>query len=209
MKTCLINSAMATVLAFVTLSPVSAFAGGGNVQPPNAKPAGYSLTDMAEELAYFSVSGNDPAYYPDTPFQILSIDYGVYPGPTTFQVKTGTRFFVPIVYTTDTPIPPTLFPDGSTSAARYFFDPQYLGAHMEIEVDGDTTCIGPMYVAGPVSTPGLADGGSHFIQVGAFLTPFTKGTHTVTVRFVLDGDAILDAFGEEYAFDYTYIVKVK
>jgi len=63
-----------------------AAAGGGAVLPATARPSGYTLEDMAEELAYFSTSGNDLTYYPDTPFQIL------YTGPTnTFSVPTGTR----------------------------------------------------------------------------------------------------------------------
>ena len=43
----------------------------------------------------------------------------------------------------------------------------------------------------PVFVAGLLDGGgSHFIQIGAFLSPLSKGTHTVTIRATLDGAAL-------------------
>ena len=48
--------------------------GGGEVQPPKAKPHGYSLTDMASAIALFSTSGHNLQYYPDTPFQLLFHD---------------------------------------------------------------------------------------------------------------------------------------
>ena len=41
------------------------------VLPPSAAPLGYTREDMTGLLALFTTSGNDPAYYPDTPFQIL------------------------------------------------------------------------------------------------------------------------------------------
>ena len=59
----------------LVLAARAAFAdGGGNVQPPKAKPHGYSLTDMASAIALFSTSGNNSQYYPDTPFQLLYED---------------------------------------------------------------------------------------------------------------------------------------
>ena len=72
--------------------------GGGAILPATARPSGYTLEDMAEELAYFSTSGNDLTYYPHTPFQIL------YTGPTNnFTAPAGTRFFVPILFIDDSP----------------------------------------------------------------------------------------------------------
>ena len=212
MKTYLINSAMATALAFITLSPAPAFAGGGNVQPSTAKPKGYSLTVMAEKLARFSTSGNSPLEYPhDTPFQIL------YSSETNvFHVKTGTHFFVPVSFVSDSaPILGTFPTEASTAAEvqAYFFDKAQLGVRdLAIEVDGKVTPIGRNYLAGPVSTPNLPDGGSHFIQVGAFLTPFSKGTHTVTIRGVFDGDLLIPFFPPGtlpivFAITYTVIVE--
>src|SRR4051794_24066192 len=50
-------------LHFGPLSPFT------KVLQPRAKVFGYSLDDMASAVANFSISGNDPAFYPDTPFQ--------------------------------------------------------------------------------------------------------------------------------------------
>ncbi len=206
MKTCIINSALA--VAFVALVSAPAYAGGGNVQPPTAKPSGYALEDMAEELAYFSTSGNNPEFYPDTPFQILSTSE-----TNVFHVRTGTKFFVPLAFVSDSE--PILgdFPDDSSTAKEvqdYFFDKEQLGVRdLAIEVDGKVTPIGRKYLAGPVSTPDLPDGGSHFIQVGAFLTPLSKGTHTVTIRGVFDGDLLIPFFGDDpFFFEITYTVIV-
>jgi hypothetical protein len=56
----------------------------------------------------------------------------------------------------------------------------------------------------------LDGGGSNFIQVGAFLTPLTKGTHTVTIQVTFDGDVILELTGgEPLTWEATYTVIVK
>ncbi len=189
----------------VALSAKPAFAGGGNVLPPTAKPSGYSLAAMADALAYFSTSFNDPAYYPKTPFQILYLN-----GTNSFTVKTGTQFFVPLLFITDSP--PLLgdFPADASETAAYYFSEEELGLnYAEIEVDGKVTSLSPDYAAGPTNSPGLLDGGgSHYTQLGAFLTPLSKGTHTVTIRFYADGDA-LDPFGGVFEFENTYTVIVK
>src|SRR5215470_15163090 len=71
------HSLIGTVLGVVLLLNVATLAqsqngqGGGNVQPPNAKPQGHSLEGMAKLLALFDTSNNNPIYYPKTPFQIL------------------------------------------------------------------------------------------------------------------------------------------
>jgi len=202
----LLTPLSALALALFTVVPVPAFAGGGNVLPPNAKSSRFTLTDMAQEIAYFTVSRNNPAEYPDTPFQILHISE-----TNTFEVKAGTKFFVPIAYITDSD--PILgdFPVDAGSSDEYFFDPAQLGGHdFEIEVDGKVTSIGPEYVAGPVFAPGLADGGSNFLQIGAFLTPLSKGTHTVKIRGTFDGDLLAPYFpGGVFAFEEIYTVIVR
>ena len=193
--------ALAVVVVLV-VRPV--FADGGHVLPPGAKPSGFTLQDMAGALAYFSTSGNDLAFYPDTPFQILFVDRST--GTNTFHVKAGTRFFVPVAFIDDSP--PILgdFPADASTVEEYVFGADQLGAHdLEIEVDGRVTSVGPDYVAGPVFAPGLLDGGgSHLIQIGAFLTPLSKGTHEVAIRGILDGDAV----GGVFAFEVTYTVIV-
>jgi hypothetical protein len=92
--------------------------GGGNVMPPSATPGGISLTDMARPTALFTTSGNNPMYYPSTPFQILYFDpstrkdlptfedgiMGILTtGSNTFTVPAGRMFYVPIGSADDSP----------------------------------------------------------------------------------------------------------
>ena len=161
---------------------------------------------MAKALAVFTTSGNDLANYPNTPFQIL------YTSPTnSFNVTPGTRFFVPLFLFDDSPPIVGSFPTKPGPAAQeYIFDDAQVGADgLEIIVDGLPTSIGPMYVAGPVDTQPLPDGGgTHVIQVGAFLTPLSKGTHTVTISGTFDGDAFAATYGGGVSFEFTYTVIV-
>jgi hypothetical protein len=183
-----------------------ALAGGGNVMPANAKPHGWSLLDIANAMPYFSASGNNPALLPDTPFQLLYIS------PTnTFTVKTGTSFFVPVFFVDDSPPILGTFPTSAADLADYYFAEDQLGVDVaQIIVDGQVTDLGPDYVAGIVNAPGLPDGGgSHYTQLGAFLTPLSKGTHTVTIRIFADGDAWIPFGGSFGPFEVTYTVIVK
>jgi hypothetical protein len=217
------------LLVFATLTLIGAlverqaYAGGGNVMPPAAKPHGYTLADMAEQLALFSTSFNNPMYKPDTPFQILYFDPNTFAinlvgdtlvesGSNTFPVNEGTMFFVPLFGVDDSPPIIGSFPTSSGSDAQvYIFDDAQVGADsVQIEVDGLVTSIGQEYVAGPVVTPPLLDGGgTHIIQVGAFLTPFSPGTHNVTIRGNFDGKAYVAAVGNPLSFEFTYTVIVE
>jgi hypothetical protein len=213
----------AAIIAAPGLAPRAAYAdGGGNVEPPKAKPHGYSLTDMASAIALFSTSGNNSQYYPDTPFQILFED------PTTivvthegggllvtasnsFTVHAGTPFFVPIVYLDDSPPVWGTFPTEPCEAPEYAFGHAQIGlTNLEIIVDGKGTCIGPAYTAGPVLTPPLLDGGgTHFISIGAFLTPLSVGTHTVRFNATFAGDAFVAGTGLSFeTAEFTYQVNV-
>jgi hypothetical protein len=58
-------------LALLVATTASADIASGRVLPPTAIPLGWSIDDMAAAVANFSISGNDLAYYPDTPFQIV------------------------------------------------------------------------------------------------------------------------------------------
>ena len=165
--------------------------GGGSVLPATARPHGWSLEDMAAAVADFSVSGNDPAFHPDTPFQILYRTNNPQDprGSNTFTVKPGTPLYVKFFFINDAPPALGTFPTDREGAAHYIFDPEQLGAHdLEIEVNGQVTPLGPGYVPAPVETPNSPDGGEHLIQIGAFLTPLPKGTHQVTIRGTFDGD---------------------
>jgi hypothetical protein len=191
--------------------PAWAQSGGGAVLPATDTPSGYSLADMAEELAFFDTTGNNRAFYPDTLFQILYADFSNPTGANTFKVKSDTMFFVPLFAIDDSrPIIGHFPSNAGADAQAYIFGDGQVGADdVEIEVDGVVTSIGPEYVAGPVVTPALPDGGgTHLIQVGAFLSPLSKGTHTVTIRATLDGEALVALYGGPVSFEFTYTVIV-
>lgn len=187
-----------------------ASAGGGMVLPATARPLGTSLADAAEAFGVFFETGNDLAFLPTTRFQILFVDRTT--GTNTFHVKTGTQFFVPVLFANDLPDSSgeTLgdFPEDARTVGAYFFSAQQLGGHdIAIEVDGKVTALGPEYAAGPVTIPGaifeLED--FHHVQMGAFLTPLSKGTHIVKIRAILDGEALA---GQVFAFEIAYTVIV-
>src|SRR5437870_10328743 len=98
-----------------------AHAGGGRVLSAAARPDGYSLEDMAAQLAYFSTSGNNTSNYPATPFQILYVDYSVDPSSNSFTVSAGTPFFVPVLNVDDSPPVLGNFPVDNASARSYYF----------------------------------------------------------------------------------------
>ena len=223
-KRTLVLAAAAAVLCPAMAS--SALATSSPVLPPDARPLGWSLERMTAALAVFTASGNDPANYPDTPFQILYVKDFADPEPvsggglrfsgsSTFTVRPGTKFFVPMANADDSPpLPPGPYPESPAQAVRYFFDPDHYGASgWEITVDGQSTPIGAEYLAGPVTTPPLPDGrGTHMITLGAFLHPLTRGTHTVTVSGGLFGSAIPNLTQNVFAFfvsEFTYTVIVE
>ncbi len=70
--------------------------------------------------------------------------------------------------------------------------------------------MGLSYVAGPVTTPPLLDGGgTHTITIGGFLAPMTPGQHTVRISGGYFGETISDTYGIGFiALDFTYRVTV-
>src|SRR4051812_37060134 len=87
------------MLALTASMPLRA----GSILPPDATPLGYSITDMAQSVASFSLHNNDPAFYPQTPFQIL-YRLGNLQDPTganTFYVKPGTFFYLKFFFIDD------------------------------------------------------------------------------------------------------------
>ena len=216
--------AVVMVAPGLVLAPRLALAdGGGNVQPPKATPHGYSLTDMASAIALFSTSGHNSQYYPDTPFQLLfedptTVDVTHVGGGITvtasnsFTVPSGTPFYLQLVFLDDSPPVIGTFPADSSTAAAYAFDQAQVGlTGLEIIVDGKGTSINPAYTAGPVLTPPLLDGdGTHFISIGAFLTPLSVGTHTVRFKATFAGDEFVAATGLSFeSADFTYKVTVQ
>lgn len=178
----------------------------GKILPASAKPLGWTIDDMAAAIANFSITGNDPTFYPDTPFQIIYR----HPG-NSFTVAPGTYFYVKLVFIDDSwPIIGD-WPADKSGAAKYIFGRAELGAHdLEMEVDGKVFSLDdPGYIGGPVLTPDSPDGSAHLIQLGAYLTPLAKGVHSVTIRGVMDGDAMLAAIGEPFSVEITYSVTVQ
>jgi hypothetical protein len=176
------------------------------VLPPAAAPLGYSLDQMAAAVANFSISGNDPSFYPNTPFQIIYRRPG-----NSFTVKPGTYCYVKFFFIDDSPPVVGDWPANKSDAANYVFGNAELGGHdLEIEVDGSLFSLDdPGHIGGPVLTPNSPDGSSHLIQIGAFLAPLAKGTHAVTIRGVFDGDALVNAFGGPLTAEISYSITVQ
>ena len=212
---------VAAALVLVVL-PAALAGGGGNVLPPGARPHGVTLADMARALALFTTNGNDPDFYPDTPFQVLfadpdSFEFNVVgdelleTGSNTFTVRPGTSFYMPLFNVDDSPPILGTFPTTARGAVGYVFDPEQLGlGDVEVVVDGRATAIGPAWLAGPVQTPPLGDGGgTHIITLGVFLTPLSVGTHTVSFSGRYTGDLIEPALGfPAFGGAFTYTVHV-
>lgn len=173
------------------------------ISPAQANPRGTSIDDMTRALAKFQDTGNDLSFYPNTRFQILFVqDFNT--GTGTFTVRPGTFFFIPIFSLNDSP--PILgdFPTNSSQVRDYIFGEQ-IGAHdIEIEVDGQVSDLGPSYLSSLVDTPGLPNGGSHTILLGAFHTPLPKGAHTIIIRASFNGTAI-----GTFDFELVYTVIVQ
>ena len=209
------------------------------VLPPSATPAGYSRADMTRLLGQFTTSGNQSIYYPSTPFQVLYVDPTLFEPPipvttrlapcssaappcgllftqsgqfsNTFNVTRGTKFFVPVDNADDSPPIAGQFPSNSRQAKDYVFERGQLGAKgMSVTIDSHRVELGASYVAGPVTTPPLLDGGgTQMITIGAFLAPMPPGKHVVRIRGGYFGRAIRDTYGVGFlALDLSYRVVV-
>jgi hypothetical protein len=215
----------ATMKRFLTVAMALALVGSavaGGILPPKATPHGYTLADMAQAVALFTTSANDPDFYPDTPFQILFADPDsfefefdgdalVQTGSNTFTVKAGTAFYMPMFNADDSPPVLGNFPTTRRGAVDYIFDASQLGLeNAEVVIDGESIDIGPGYVVGPIETPPLNDGGgTHIITVGVFLPPLPVGTHTVSFSLQVTGDLINQGFGlSAFGGEFTYTVHV-
>jgi hypothetical protein len=190
---------------------------GGNVLPPTARPKGYSLKDIAKATAFFATRGPDQpngrskSNEPNVPFQIL-YDSNINEPHNTFSVEPGTMFYVPIFFVSDSPPIVGNFPSivsDPQAVTKYLLDDRELGGEkIEVKVDGKTTSIieDPAYFVG-VETEPLADGGgTHYITAAVFLTPLTKGTHTVTIAARFTGAAVAPP-PFEFEISYTVIVR--
>ena len=185
-----------------------ALAGGGVVLPPSAQAKGYSLAGAATATAYFNEGPRTPDTVPaGFPFQILYVPAD---GNLTFNVQTGTMFYVPLVYSDDSDTALWPFPDVNDPEAvsDYYFESEQLGAEtLDLVVDGKVTSLGRNYAVGAV-TPGLPTGGNSYTVVAAYLGPMSKGTHSVTIRVLLKGAFLLPYFPTGYGFEANYTVIV-
>jgi len=181
-----------------------AIAAGGNVLPGTAKAQGYSLAEAAGATASFNVGPRTPETLPaGFPFQILYVPAD---NNLTFNVPVGTMFYVPVVFSDSNDAAFWPFPDVTDPQAvsDYYFDPAQLGAeYIDIVVDGKITSLAPAYAVGAV-TPGLPSGADAYTVAAAFLTPLSKGTHTVTIRCLFSGNFI----GGQFSSESTYTVNV-
>ncbi len=184
---------------------------GGIVLPAKAEPKGYSLSDMAKATAYFNVtdhSGVFPSIVNGKPFQGLFTT-----SSNTFNVSEGTMLYVPVQVADDSPPIIGDFPNVANRLAveNYFYSHKELGfLYTTITVDGKVTSLNHEYLVG-VKVPPLPDGGgTQYMVVAAFLTPLNKGTHTVEISILADGDALCAAVGScPYSLSATYTVIVK
>jgi DNA-binding SARP family transcriptional activator len=188
-----------------------------SVLPPDACPNGWSLTDMAAAVAPFTMSGNDPARCPTTPFQILfatDVDLEMVAGGVAatgrgmFTVSADTEFFVPLFSVDDGAPAVAGFPKAPSDSIPYFFDPaQYGGRDFEVVVDGTTTALGPEYLVGP--TPLGDEDNLSVLTLAAFVGRLSPGAHTVVARGGVFGRAQADTFGIAFVQEeFTYLVTV-
>lgn len=186
------------LLSVLLTPPVSA--ASGNVLPPTAKPKGYSLLDAAKATAEFNVNLPRSAdTLPNVPFQIL---YEGQEGPS-FPVAPGTMLYVPVVYDVSTG---SSAPVDLNDARDLFFNRERYGAeYIQIVVDGKVTSLGPEYLVLVVKPLSTSNGDyDHYTVAAVFLTPLSKGTHTVTIGSRFTGEAIGGVL--ELGTSYTVVV---
>jgi hypothetical protein len=116
-----------------------------------------------------------------------------------------------VINADDSPPFPSPYPSNHHDAVLYMFDHQYYyGPNFQVTIDGHATTVGSQYVAGPVTTSPLPDGGgTHIITLGAFVRPLTPGTHTVSISGAVSGDGVQAAYGYSFTSEAdTYTVHV-
>ncbi|HLP89074.1 MAG TPA: PEP-CTERM sorting domain-containing protein [Nostocaceae cyanobacterium] len=206
-KLVFVTSSMILGVAAVTSHQEIALASSlsGEVLAPDAEVNGYSLTQIADEIAFFqdqlSVSV-DPSLLPNTPFQLLTV------ASFDYNVTSDTFFYVPIVSVTDSPPVLGIFPTNSSQNVNYWFAPDQLGgSDFAIVVDGHSTPIGAEYLAGPIFKP-LPQGGTGISILGAFLSPLAPGEHTVKIQGKFNGELIGGPCQPEACFPFEISYKV-
>ena len=166
-----------------------------------------------------SLNAGNPIPPPSTPFQILALT------SSNYVVTSNTMLYVPVVNIDDSPpvtgctppgVPGTpgcvgVFPANHKAALSYVFGAQQMGGHdMAITIDGAQTRLSNDYLAGPVSTPPLLDGGgTHELAIAAYVGPLAAGTHTVRITGEFNGPYLEITYGvPSFAIDVSYTVSV-
>jgi hypothetical protein len=185
------------------------------VLPAQAKPFGYSLEDMARLVAPFNVTDRSGPP-PNSPFQIL---YQGSSGPATFEVGPGKILYVPLVYNDDSPPVIGHFPapaQNRQQALHYWFSQNEFGVTaQELIVDGKTVTLSAAYVSGLSFDTALPDTATQYMTTGAFISPLSRGAHTIEIHFKATGDALRVPPFDQYfpdgfvEFSILYNVKVR
>ena len=188
---------------------------GRNVLPPQQ--SRYSLAYAAEVTAYFNNLGDRRTaneYPKNLPFQLLYVPpvnekNNTGRKGTTFYVRPGTLLYVPVLYNTNAKPVLGNFPAAGDRAAlvNYFYSQKELGLiYAKIVVDGKVTMLSSRYlVEVTFDPPGLADEATIYQTFAGFLTPLSKGTHTVEIRWRVSGEAVGEDL--EVSTPYTVIVQ--
>src|SRR5262249_40569392 len=129
------------------------------------------------------------------------------------SVPAGMMFYVPFAFADDTPPILGTFPTSPGTAPFYWFALSQLGGSDSITVDGQTTSIGAAYLAGPLRAT-LDDHPTehvgHIITLGVFLTPLSRGTHTVKILPNFDGALLAQDLGFDFLHgEFTYNVTIQ
>lgn len=227
LSTALISIASALLNAWPALAGPLPQAGQGQeesvrtvgVLPPQARPHGYTLADIARLTAAFNVtthSGPVPVEVDGSgKVQMLYTT-----STNTFHVGQGTFLYVPILTPDDSPPVVGTFPHvGDRNAVvTYVYSPQQLGLQYAIiTIDGQAFSLDERYIAA-LSVPPLPDGGgTGYLAIAAFVKPLKRGTHTIEISARVAGEALppwCQAVGfscplpDGFAFSITYSVVV-
>lgn len=161
------------------------------VMPAQARPFGYSLDEMARVVAPFNMSDRSGPP-PNTPFQILYQNNVT--GATSFDVTHGKFLYVPLLYN-DNSVPIIgRFPADAQNrlqVLRYWYSQSEFGVtKLQLVIDGKTVPLGAAYISGLSFNTPLPDGATQYLTAGAFISPLSRGAHTVEIRFKATGDAL-------------------
>lgn len=170
-----------------------------HVLPAQARPFGYSLTDMARLTAAFNTSDRSGPP-PNSPFQILYLDTTT--NNTVFRVKRGSFLYVPVVYSDNSPPLLGHFPadaEDRRQLLRYWYSQSEVGVvSMQIVVDGRAVALGARYVSGVRLALPLPNTATQYIVGAAFLAPLPRGRHSVAIYSKATGDALREPPFDEF-----------